>query len=103
MAYKILTTVYSEQDLDSILGYMIRELHAPQAATDFADAVGACYDRLSEMPALYELCRNPRLASQGFRRAVIKHYVMIYEIDEQEKAVLIHRFFYGSQEYEKYL
>ena len=52
MAYKILTTVYSEQDLDSILGYMIRELHAPQAATDFADAVGACYDRLSEMPAL---------------------------------------------------
>lgn len=103
MAYKILTTVYSEQDLDSILGYMIRELHAPQAAADFADAVDACYVRLSEMPALYELCRNPRLASQGFRRAVIKHYVMIYEIDEQEKAVLIHRFFYGSQEYEKYL
>ncbi len=63
---------------------------------------------------------TPRLASQGFRRAVIKHYIMIYEIDEQEKAVLkhyimiyeideqekavlIHRFFYGSQEYEKYL
>lgn len=103
MAYKILTTVYSEQDLDSILGYMIRELHAPQAAADFADAVGACYDRLSEMPALYELCRNPRLAAQGYRRAVIHHYVMIYQIDESEKTVRIHRFFYGSQDYEKYL
>ena len=103
MAYKVITTPYSEQDLDAILRYMVEELHAPMAAADFADAVDACYVRLSEMPALYELCRNPRLASQGFRRAVIKHYVMIYEIDEQEKAVLIHRFFYGSQEYEKYL
>lgn len=46
---------------------------------------------------------TPRLASQGFRRAVIKHYVLIYAIDERKKAVLIHRFFYGSQEYEKYL
>ena len=40
---------------------------------------------------------TPRLASQGFRRAVIKHYIMIYEIDEQEKAVLIHRFFYAHK------
>ena len=103
MAYKILTTVYSEQDLDSILGYMIRELHAPQAAADFADAVGACYDRLSEMLTLYELCRNPRLAAQGYRRAVINHYVMIYQVDENEEIVRIHRFFYGSQDYEKYL
>ena len=103
MAYKIITTPYSERDLDAILRYMVEELHAPLAAADFADAVDACYVRLSEIHALYELCRNHRLASQGFRRAVIKHYVMIYEIDEQEKAVLIHRFFYGFQEYEKYL
>ena len=103
MAYKVITTPYLEQDLDAILRYMVEELHAPLAAADFADAVDACYVRLSEMPTLYELCRNPRLAAQGFRRAVINHYVMIYEINEQEKAVLIHRFFYGSQDYEKYL
>ena len=68
MAYEVVATPYSEQDLDAILRYMVEELRAPLAAADFADAVDACYVRLSEMPTLYELCRNPRLSSQGFRR-----------------------------------
>lgn len=65
MAYKVITTPYSEQDLDAILRYMVEELHAPLAAADFADAVDACYVRLSEMPALYELCRNPPAGLSG--------------------------------------
>ena len=37
MAYKIITTPYSERDLDAILRYMVEELHAPLAAADFAE------------------------------------------------------------------
>ena len=53
------------------------------------------------MPLLFEQCRDRRLKELGYRRAVIKHYVMVYRVAEMEKNVYILRFFYGAREYEK--
>ena len=60
MAYKIIKTELAEQDLNSILGYMVHSLTNPSAAASFADAVEACYSNLEKMPLMYELCRDPR-------------------------------------------
>lgn len=53
------------------------------------------------MPLMFERCRNPRLRNPGYRRAVIKNYVMVYRVVESEHTVYILRFFYGSRDYEK--
>lgn len=55
------------------------------------------------MPYLYEQCRDPRLSSKGYRKAVIKHYLLIYRVDEAQKTVYLLRFFYGRQNYETLL
>ena len=46
-------------------------------------------------------CRDARLKSLGYRKALINNYVMIYRVDEDAKAVYILRFFYARRDYEK--
>lgn len=101
MSYKIYATSLAMQDLDSIINYISEELCNPTAASSFLDVVDKCYDNLERMPLMFEQCNNPRLRDMGYRRAVIKNYIMVYRIEETERTVYILRFFYGAQEYEK--
>ncbi len=103
MAYKIIETSLALQDLDNILGYIAVSLASPKAASDFADRVEKCYSNLERTPLMYELCRDPHLRLMGYRKAVLKHYIMIYKIEEGSKTVAVMRFFHGRQDYEKLL
>ena len=101
MGYRIMVTPAATQDLENIVTYIAEDLDNPIAAAAFLDAVDACYANLECMPLLFEQCRDRRLKELGYRRAVIKHYVMVYRVAEMEKNVYILRFFYGAREYEK--
>lgn len=103
MGYKIAMTELAAQDLDSIVTYIACSLENPSAATAFIDEVEDCYSGLARMPLMYELCRDSRLRALGYHKAVIRNYVMIYKVDDAEKAVYILRFFYGRQDYERLL
>ena len=97
--YRLSISDHAEQDLDRIIGYIAEKLAAPTAASDFADAVSDCYDNLESNPYIYEKCRNAKLEREGYRRAVIKNYVLVYRLNEETKTVIVHRLFYGRQDY----
>lgn len=97
--YNLDITDHADEDLDKILTYIEEDLSSPGAATAFADKVYECYDRLEDNPYIYEECRDPKLKAEGYRRAVIKNYILLYKIYENEKQVIVHRFFYGRQDY----
>lgn len=101
MAYRIVETELALRDLDSILSYIALTLSNLSAAASFADEIEKCYSNLEEMPLMCEFCHDPRLRVLGYRKAVIKNYVMVYKVDEAEKTVIILRFFYGRQDYER--
>lgn len=101
MGYKIKNTDSAEHDLDGIVSYMAGELDNPAAAGRFLDEVDACHAHLETMPLMYEQCRDARLRSLGYRKALISNYVMIYRVDENTKTVYIMRFFYARRDYEK--
>ena len=101
MGYKIENTPLAEQDLDGILSYIAENLGNKTATVSFLDEVDACYINLERMPFMYEQCRDPQLRALGYRKAIIKNYVMIYRVDEDKKIVYILRFFYGRRDYEK--
>ena len=103
MGYKVLVTKSAEQDLDDIVSYMVNDLSAPKAASDFLDAVSGCYAYLRQTPGMFALCKSPNLSARQYRKAVIKNYILIYRFDEIEKTVFILRFFYGGRDYEKLL
>ena len=101
MGYKVENTLSAEQDLSGIVSYIAGDLDNPSAAARFLDEVDDCYAHLEKMPLMYEQCRDARLKSLGYRKAIINSYVMIYRVDESAKTVYILRFFYGRRDYEK--
>lgn len=99
MACKILVTDKANADLNAILDYIMHKLANPPAAMAFLDAVYEAYDRLSESPMLYALCRQPLLASLGLRKVVIRGYLMLYKYDQTENTIYIERFFSDLEDY----
>jgi len=97
--YRVQVSDHAERDLDKIISYIADNLAAPMSATVFANAVYDCYDNLENNPYMYEECRDAKLKSEGYRRAVIKNYVLLYKVNDDAKIVIAHRFFYGRQDY----
>jgi len=96
--YKIDISDKASRDLNKIIVYITEVLCAPQATSDFLDDVDDCYERLENNPYIFEECRDTRLQQMGYRRAVIKNYIMLYRIHSASH-VIVHHFFYGGQDY----
>ncbi len=99
--YKLIVSELAHQDLDNIVSYIAVQLANPKAAGDFLDEVNACYGFLKSNPMMYEKCQDKRLTKEGYRKAVIKNYILVYKINEATKTVNIMRYFYGAQDYTK--
>jgi len=97
--YKLTITELADADLDEIMGYIAIELASPQAASDFADAIETCYANIQRNPMCYEASRDPRLREEGYRRAVIKNYIMLYKVFPDREEAIVYRFFYGRRDY----
>ncbi len=97
--YKRVVTEHAHKDLHNVLTYISHQLCAPQAAADFTDAVQKCYARLSRNPLIYSLCNDEQLAKKGYRKVLIKKYVLIFKVNEAKKVVTIYRLFHGAEDY----
>ena len=99
MVYKLLITPSALDELSEIVDYISNNLDNPFSAADFLDKVGECYHRLKDNPKIYQLCDYQNFKEKGYRKAVIKNYVLIYRIDEETNTVYILHFVYGRQDY----
>ena len=99
--YKLLVSDLAHQDLNNIVSYIAVQLANPKAAGDFLDEVDTCYGFLKNNPMMYEKCQDKRLGKEGYHKALIKNYVLVYRINEAAQIVNIMRFFYGAQDYMK--
>lgn len=97
--YRLIITELANQDLDEIVTYIIVELTNEIAAGNFLDEVERCYAFLKSNPRIYGTCINKRLEMEGYRRAFIKNYLLVFKIDEATKTVTIMRFFNSAQDY----
>ena len=103
MGYRIKVTEHAHNDLDQIVSYIVEELGNPPAALSLLATVENVYEKLAETPNMYSLCLKPLLSRQGFRKAPISGYLMIYKVDEDAKIVYIERFFSHLEDYENIL
>ena len=58
---------------------------------------------LNSNPLVYAQSNDLRLAREGYRKAVIKKYLLMFKVDEDTKTVVVYRVFYGAMDYEKML
>lgn len=99
--YRIEIAPTAMAELRRIVTHISKELYNPAAAAALLERVEACYERLEENPLVYEVCHDPQLKLRGYRRAVIKNYIMIYRVDEENGVVHILHFVYGPRDYAK--
>ena len=97
--YKLVVSRLAHEDLGNIIAYIKNTLCAPQAASNFAADVQKCYARLKKSPLIYALCNDIRLAREGYRKASVKNYVLVFKVDEAKKTVSIYRIFYSAEDY----
>jgi len=103
MAYKLNVSREAHQDIDDIVTYITYELKNPKAATGFLDDVEKSYHNVVDNPFIYALCNESRLRRNGYRKIVIKNYLIFYRVDESENTVFIVRVIYGARDYAKLL
>jgi len=103
MAYKLTISKEAHKDTDSIVHYIAEELVNPAAAAGFLDDVEKSYHVVVNKPYMYSLCHDARLNREGYRKIVIKNYIIIYRIDDETKAVYIMRIIYGGRNYVNFI
>lgn len=96
--YEVKLTRSAEQDLDSIFSYILNELKNAGAAEDFINEYLKACDNLKTMPKIYPYYNKPLGNAAEYRAAIIKHYLAIYRIDENNKKVIILRIVYSARQ-----
>ena len=89
----------AESDLDQITDYMASTLANPQAALSFINEVDRVADTLATTPELFPLCSNTRPSELGYQKAIVRAYILVYEINMEEQVVRVLRFFHSSENY----
>ena len=101
--YELNVTELANDDLERIVLYISENLANKKAASDFLIEVEKCYDYLRSNPYIYQKCDEIPLSNSGYRKALIKNYILIFKVNEDEKRTTIYRFFYAARDYFKLL
>ena len=99
MAYSLIVSEKAHRDVDDIVTYIAQKLKNVQAAAGFLDDVENSYRRIVDNPYMYALCDDIRLSEKGYRKVVIKRYLVLYRVDEEEKTAYVTRVIYGARDY----
>ncbi len=86
-------------DLDGILEYISGTLNAPESALGLIERIEKTILTLREFPARTPLAKDAFLAKKGYRTLFVDNFVVLYLIDEDNGAVIIHRVVYGKRKY----
>ena len=101
--YTVNILASAEADLHNIYKYITQSLFADKTAIDIITQLKNNIFSLDIMPSRYSLVNDSFLAKKGYRRIVVKNYVVLYLIDESVRTVNISRIFHGSMNYAKYI
>lgn len=101
--YTLDVTAAAESDLDRITDYIGDRLANPTAALALLDEIERVSDSIRTDPNLFPLCFDTRLAELGYHKAVVRAYIMVYEIDKATNTVRVLRVFHSSEDYQRKL
>ncbi len=87
------------EEMDEIYNYISKELVANTAAKKLINQVKQDVLALEISPMLYMKIDKKDKFEREYRRMVVKNYVILYTIDEENKKVYISHMYYGRRNY----
>ena len=97
--YRVDVSEPAESDLRDIVRYISAQLSAPMTATKMMDAIEEAISGLADMPQKHPPVTDERLASMGYRKLVVKNYIVFFTIDEKSKVVDVERILYARRDW----
>ena len=99
--YKLIFAPKFSKDLDNTFEYISNILKANNASKDLMKEIDDSIMNLKNMPYVYPECNEP-LKSLGYRKIIVKNYIMIYEVNEKKNNVNLLRLFYAKSDYVRF-
>lgn len=87
----------AENDLRDLVRYISAQLSVPMTAMEMLEAMEQAMASLEEMPHRASAVADERLASIGYRKLMVKNYIIFFSIDEQARVVDVERILYGRR------
>lgn len=97
--YRVDLSEPAENDLVDIVKYIASQLSAPLSALNMMDLLDEAMTGLSDLPQRCPAVRDERLSQMGYRKLIVKNYVVFFSIDEKNKVVNIERILYFRRDW----
>lgn len=97
MPYNVFILDEAKREYRSIIDYQAKVLGSSQAAGEFLEEFRAQVDRISADPFIFARSRLPELAARDYRVALVKSYVFLYKVEDQN--IFIAHLFHQTQDY----
>ena len=98
MNYKLIFAPSFENDIERAFEYISEKLEAPKAAKKLMADINRKISFAEDDPYMYPLCFG-QFPFLKYRKIVVKNYIVVYFINEDEKTVNFLNLFYGGQNY----
>ncbi len=89
----------AENDLRDIIRYVSSQLSAPVSALKLMSLLEEAMGSLSNNPQRCPILVDERLSQLGYRKLIVKKYVVFFSIDEINKVVDVERILYGRRDW----
>lgn len=97
--YKIAVSEPAENDLRDIVRYISAQLSAPITALKMMDIIEETIVGLSDMPKRYPFVSDDRLKAMGYRKLLVKNYIVFFSVDDKSNIVDIERILYARRDW----
>ena len=101
MSYEVLRTATADEQIRDIAFYIAAESGNPDVALRFVDRLEEAASRLADTPRLAPPARWGTLAKRGYRALVVGEYLVLYQVNDERKQVVVHAVLHGRREYWK--
>lgn len=97
--YQYQFTRLALSDMDGALSYIQNTLDNPIAAQNLVHEIDKAIQKIRNFPFAYPDCSVYLIQDQNIRHINVKHYVLIYEIDQAHTTLHILRFLYAKMDF----
>lgn len=89
----------AENDLVDIVRYITSQLSSPVSALNMLEKIEEAMAGLTDLPQRCPFVRDEHLSQLGYRKLIVKNYVVFFSIDEKNKTVNIERILYFRRDW----
>jgi toxin ParE1/3/4 len=97
--YRVELSEPAENDLRDIVRYISAQLSAPMTALKMIGIIEEAIMGLTVMPQKCPPVADERLALMGYRKLLVKNYIVFFTIDEKSKMVDVERILYARRDW----